>query len=540
MSKPAKIVLLALGALIVVFALALLLLDPWVENKIKDSIAQNIKSPNRLEYGGLEASFFAGKLVVKDISATYFLGKWKRRANVEIQELNIQGIDWLALVFSKKLEIRALHIDKPTFSIAFEEKKDSTAVGHTSGNNAPPLKYVNIGQLSIRHGQFSFLRKNKQAPPDMQADTFNLEVGEFSLLMEKDGQPMEVLRAELDLRNFVRRDEDGLHNISFRQAHFSKKDSLLELRGLKVSPNFSKKEFHQHLKYKKSRLDLDFPSVRLHGWQFGQLIKGNIVARTALFDRLKIGVYSNRNLPIDPQQYKKFPQEALLTTPLGITLDTIRVKDAALLYENLGEDPNTPGSLSASNMQALFTNVTNDTARIRRQPVLEISLEALLWEKHHVTQHIWMNLGSPNYDFTYTGNVANVPFTALNAFLAPTHQVAFERGTIQRLDYRINADKRRATGQLTLEYDDLEFALLDENKEKKKLLSRIVDLLFVPDENDRADDDFQKGAVYALRDTRRSFYHFWWKAIQSGIQSSILSDKAAERIQKNTSKKKKR
>jgi hypothetical protein len=151
-----------------------------------------------------------------------------------------------------------------------------------------------------------------------------------------------------------------------------------------------------------------------------------------------------------------------------------------------------------------------------------------------------MNLDSPTYDFTYTGNVVSVPFTELNAFLAPTHNIAFESGIIKKLDYKINADKRTATGHLTLEYDNLEFALLDENNEKKKMLSRIVDLLFVPDNNNRADKDFQKGSVYAVRDTRRSFYHFWWSAIQSGIQSSILSDKSAERMAKNAKKKKKR
>ncbi len=540
MSKPAKIALVALGVVIAACALAFLYLDKWVEKKIKETIAEKIHAPNRLEYGVLEASFFSGKLLINDVSATLFLGKWKRRADIEIHEIAFNEIDWLALVFSKKLDIGSLQIENPSFSIAFEEKKDSSVAQPPTQHKPPKLKRINIGDVSIRHGQFSFLRKNKERLPEMQADTFNLEVGEFSLLMEKDGQPMEVLKAELDLYNFVRRDDDNLHDISLRQVHFSKKDSLLELTDLKVTPNYPKKEFSSHLKYKKSRLDLNFPNIRLHGWQFSELMKGNIVARSAVFDKVSIGVFSDRNLPVNPSEFKKFPQESLLTSSLGITLDTIRVKNATLLYENLGEDRATPGRLTANDMQALFTNVTNNKARIRKQPMLEISLEAKLWQKHRVTQRIWMNLGSPTYDFTYTGNVADVPFTELNAFLEPTHSVAFERGTIKKLDYKINADNRRARGQLSLEYDDLEFALLDENNEKKKLLSRIVDVLFVPDDNDRSNDDFQKGSVYAVRDTRRSFYHFWWKAIQSGIQSSILSDKSAERMAKNAKKKKKR
>lgn len=541
MSKPTKIwlaagiILFILGVAIAAFSI----LDRWVEGKIKTAIREKIKAPNSLGYGFMEASFFDGTLVVKDVVATVYLGKWKRKAEIAIPSIRLEGIGWMDVVFSRAVNIEKLKIDNPAIAVSWEEKPDSLTREPTSVK-AGKLKCVSIGQIFIQQGQFSFLKKTKGSLPEMEADTFNLELGELSLLVEKEGQPLSVVSADLDLYNFMHRDDNNLSDISFRHIHLSKKDSVLEVLGFRVVPKLSKRDFSAQLKYKKSRLELDFPSVKISGWQFDQLWKGKIVGRTVLFDHMKIGIFSDRNLPIDPNTYKPFPQEQLLKTSLGLTFDTIKVKDGWLIYENLGMDRLTPGRLEFESMEALLTNVTNDTARIRQQPVLEIQVDATLHNKYNVNQHLWMNLGSPSYAFTYTGNAANIPFVEFNAFLAPAHHFEFEAGTIQRLAYRINADKDVARGELTLEYEGLEFGLLDEKREKKKFLSKIVDLFFIDGVNTKGEKDFKKGEVYAVRNTRRSFYYFWWNAIQSGIKTSILSDKAIERMGgKQLAKKKK-
>lgn len=284
---------------------------------------------------------------------------------------------------------------------------------------------------------------------------------------------------------------------------------------------------------------MEFPNIQIHGCQFHKLLEGALIASKISITEPRIEIFSDSNLPVDPKAYKNFPQESLLKASMGIRVDTIVVKNGTLKYENIPLNKTTTGKIDFDQMEAVFLNITNDTNKIAQNHILEIQAEARLYNKHIIKQHFWINLKSPAGDFTFTGSAANIPFAELNSFFTPALHITFEQGVINSLDYRITANHKTAKGVLTLQYEDIDFSLLNDKKEKKKILSELIDIFLVAENNIKGEKGFKKGVVDAGRDTRRSFFNFWWSAIQTGIASSVFSEKAINNIKKKSKEKNK-
>ena len=233
-----------------------------------------------------------------------------------------------------------------------------------------------------------------------------------------------------------------------------------------------------------------------------------------------------------------FPQEALLKAALGITIDSILVKNGQLEFENIALGKTRSGSASLDPLSAVFTNVTNDSARIRKQPILEVAVVGVFQGEHRIVNNFWMDLSSPVYAFSFKGRASEMSFAQFNGFMTPYSNVVFESGHITSIDFEVNADKSTARGKLNLVYDGLEFYWMNKKNKKSRFLSEVVDLLFVKGENDPLDKDYQKGKIYMRRDTTRPFFHYWGFAILSGLKTSILNDFALERIRKRAVKQK--
>ncbi len=536
MPKTTNILIAAGMVVLLLFFTAFFFADGWLENKIRAVIAEKVTEPHRLSYDTLTVSFLNRSLVLKGISANIIFEKEGRQTTMTIPEIQLTGIDWFTLAFAKKLNIRSLQIDRPVFSVSQFENKDPVSQNKTSGEDG--LKAVRISETIIRHGQFQVSDSTKNGLMYMAADSFDLDLSHIFYEKTKDKQPVSVEQMALSVHNFSQKNEAGFHEISCRKLHLSSRDSLVEITGFSVKPRYTTQAFFANLKYKKSKLSLEFPAVHVSGWHFQSALQGHIAARKIFVDQMKIAVLSDKLLAVDPTAYKPLPQELLLNAPFKLSIDSLEIKNSWLQYENLGMDRSRPGRLEFSNLQGQLINITNDTSRIRQKPLLEIAVTANLQRKHFVTQQLWMDLSDPDYAFTYSGSSSDVLFTDLNDFLSPTNRIAFEKGTIKSIDYRINADKNVAIGELELEYTDLDFSFLDENQQKKKVLSEIVDLFFIDKNNLKSERDFQKGKVHAERNTHQSFFNFWWEGIQSGIRSSVLTDKNMERIQKRLSRKK--
>ncbi|MEZ4933827.1 MAG: hypothetical protein R2788_17110 [Saprospiraceae bacterium] len=507
--------------IIVAAALSILLIGGYflVQTKVKNLIQEKASASGILQYNKLELSLWKGDISLEDARINYKLIAQDKYLEASSPKLSIEGISWWQLIKTKKLFINDLYLFSPIINIKnFAPKDDQPTIPDSTTSEA--LTALELQHIHISDGSFLFFKNKKDSIASIKLDTFNLEFAEIKVSKNTPA----IKDAIGTFKGLSFRTEKNLQRILIQQISFSKKDSLFEITGLKAVPQFDKTAFFQQIKYKKARLDLDFPNVKMEGWDFEKMLDKMLVARKMEVSDMSLQIMVNQNMQPDPNGYKFLVQEALAKAPFPITVDSIMIEEGRLLLEIVGPGKTKSGSLRFDPVEGYVTNVTNDSTRIAELKLME--LEAIGWidGKHQVSNHFWFDLASPSHVFTFTGNLSEMPFSGLNSFLRPCANVRFDGGRINRLDFEVNADKYRAHGNLNIQYDNLDFAILDNDREEKKIFSKLVNLLFIKEDSMEGSEDFRESNIYVKRDTTRSFFNYWWEAIQSGIKASFLKN----------------
>ncbi len=530
MLKPSQKWLIAGVVVLCMVVFAALFGEAWLERRIRQAVEKKIAASPHFKCGEIALALRPASLTLNDAVLDMGLVAEARHLELKSSEIKLDGIDWVQLILFKNLKIKDLHVESPFVMLSDMVASDSLPLENKAPSNG--LSSIHVAHLSVERGRFKIVKSPADTMAAMAADTFDLDLDGLSFNINKKGTSHTVKQVNLDIRNFLLRSDDNLHEIALKRFSLNKKDNSISLTGLTVKPRYGKREFFAHVQKKTARLDFEFPEIVFHGWQFDQVLHGRFVARSAVVNGMKLQVLANQNLAIDPNHYEPLPQEALLKATFGITIDSILVKNGQLEFENIAAGRSKPGSLRFDPLSAVFTNVTNDTARIRRQPIMAVAVVGEFQDKHRIVNDFWVDLSSPDYAFTFKGRASDIPFAQFNGFLTPCSDVVFEKGQVTSIDFEVNADKRAAKGKLNLAYDGLDFYLKDKQHKKSKFLSKVVDILFVNGENNPEDEDFQRGEIYKRRETWRPFFGYWWLSIQSGLKTSILNDFALDKIQK--------
>ncbi|MBI1226706.1 MAG: hypothetical protein GC192_15840 [Bacteroidetes bacterium] len=513
----------------------------WGERCLKQKIEDKIASYGVLTYGKMHFNLLAGNVSFENATINI---KWEEQAkffHVLTPEIRVEGIGWRRLYFDKKLSVASFHLLSPDVTVLDTPPLDTLTQAATEPPSdsvaASLLKVIalELQSVTLDGGCVEVFRGNKGLPQNLfaQANDINLDLKGIQLNLQGDVMNSLVFEdADVLLNYLTLKNRNSHHNFTLQQFHLNKQDSLIEVVNLNMTPKDNPSDFFKKLSFKKAWFDLRFPSVRLKGWKFGELLDGALVARSVDVADLDMKVRVTQNLQPDPNGYRPMPQELLRRIPMTIKIDSVVVSKSKLLFENIGPGKTEVGVITFDPLNIVFTNFTNDSVRIAQQKIMELDAVGYCKGKYPVYNHFWFDLANPAQAFSFKGHASKVPFVSLNSFIKPCTDVFFDDGTINSISFEANGDEKTANGSLQMDYEDFHFSLLNDDRERRKVLSKVVDLLFIKSANDNEKDDFQEGNIHARRDVRLSFLNYWWSAIQSGIKTSLMDGFALKRTNK--------
>jgi hypothetical protein len=515
----------------------------WGESYIKQRVEAKIANNGVLKYSRMDINLLAGDVSFKDAAINI---KWEEQAkffSVRTPEIRVEGIGWRRLYFDKKLVVGAVHIESPDLTVMDTAPADSLAkTAETPADTTDSLIKVialELNSVTINNGCVEIFKGTKGQPEALLAFSNDVKLDLSGIGLNLQGDVMNSLvfeDADALLNNIAVNDRSSRHHFTLQQFHLSKQDSLIEVVDLHLDPKDKPSEFFNQMSFREAWIDISLPSARLNGWQFDKMIGGALVARTLDVEGLEMKVRVNQNLQPDPNGYKPMPQEMLRKLPMTVYFDSVLVNNGHLLFENIGPGKTEVGVITFDPINAQFSNFTNDTAHIAQQKIMELTAVGHIQGKHPFINHFWFDLASPANAFSFKGNASNIPFVSLNSFIKPSTDVFFDEGTINSIKFEANADDKRATGNLKMDFSDLHFSLLNQDRERRKVLSKVVDFLFIKSGNDKSDEGFQKGEIHANRDVRLSFLNYWWSSIQSGIKTTLLDGMMLDQVNKRMAK----
>lgn len=496
-------------ATIGILALVLLFLNNHLENKIRQSIENNLRKAS----GSFE------KVDVKLLD---------RRAEVINPSFVIEGktlkVDTILLddlhlweyIFKKNIIIGDLKISNPVIKVfKFQNKeKDSSAVKTSSPKfkNKLLIKNVNIhgGSFQIfekdssQHRLFTKIRDVKMEQVRINSQTlketvpFNYDL----ILLNSDS---------------IFYDLNEQHTLS--AGDFVIDNNKVRIKELQINPKYSKAGHQKTITVEKDRYDLKIDSLYMDSFNWS-MQNDTLKIQNSLAEIYGAFFYIYRDkLQPDDTSIKPLYSKMIRNMRVLVQLDSINIHNSYIKYEeNIHPDRET-GVVEFSSLDAQLKNITNINLDRKDFPKTVLTATAKFMKEAPLKVRLEFDISNLNDRFHITGNMGRIAAEHMNKFMKPAMNVQ-AHGEILDMYFNFYGNDTRGTGDMKLEYNNFKVEVLrKDGRKKNKIISALANLIV---QNNTLDKEANYKEISYTRDKTKSFWNYLWNLLKNGALKSFL------------------
>ncbi len=438
-------------------------------------------------------------------------------------DLSFPKIDLRGLVTDHLIERGTFKMDSITLTKPLI--KYGIQANPSKPSNPPNIE---IGKLKVNDGTVR-IHKNEWN----HGDTINLQALQLNI---NDFIYDSLIRVEFSHHLFSSLDisgsdlsytlPDSLFQLRLGQYTYDHTDKHVELNDFELIPLYNRGEFQTKIDYQKDWLEGSVSNIYFTGFEIDSLISKNLFKTSKIqIDSFILDTHRDKRLPREDGVFKPLPQSLLEAAPLRIIVDSIIVNNAFVSHSEFSETGEFPGKIYFQNIDAALANVTNDTVRITKIPVMHFDATGLLMKTGDFTLGVDFDLTSKNDRYTLMGNVGSMDLTELNEFLEYTAFVEVRSGQSKSVDFSFEANNTYALGEMTFYYDDLKISVLNQESYDTKgfgaSLKTFFANTFVVNTKNPHFIFVRDGHIFHERDQSKSIFNYWGKSLLNGVVSSI-------------------
>lgn len=507
MKKRSKIIL-GFIVILIVLVFAIIGGNLFIENKMETALQENL-SKAEFEYENLNASILG-----KSASLSKAIYK-KNGIQITAEKVELDGIDILAYLSNKKIQISSLKLIKPEVAIYTEvqkEKKKDSSKSENSTKLDLLIKSVEIANASFK------MAKNDSVKNQLFASIPSLNMKDVSADKQslKNGLPFnyEQLQMASDSLFF---NLNAQHDLFV--GNIKMDGGSLMFSKINIKPLYGKQEFQQHIPYEKDRFDLSLEELALNSFSWN--LKNDSLS--LLSENMEIGngdikIYRDKRVKDDTRQ-KPMYSKMIRELPVKLKLDTIRVKNLAIQYEELVKAKRGAGKITFKNLNASIYNITNIGMSKKDFPRTDIDVQTQFMGEASLNVNWNFDISNKADAFTISGQMDRISSEGINEFLKPALNVKSEGG-IRDMRFNFAGNSQSSTGDMKLIYDNFKVEVLQEGgEEKNKLLSALANLIV---NNEATSAEKEQKNIKTKRTQTKSFWNYLWKNIRNGALKSFL------------------
>lgn len=449
---------------------------------------------------------------------------------IESDSIWINGLGIKDILSKDVIDVKTVHIYQPVINVYSEktsddQNKDPKTLYQKLMNE---MKHIGIGKVVIENGTLIHHSKTKTTKfTDIAINLSNIVIDSTTQYDHK--RFLFAKEAELTLKNYSVPTSDHLYTFKVGTISVAATKQLLVARNIVLQPNYSKEEFQNHIKIQNERYEISVPSVSFKTVDWWNLI--NDEKLEASFGEINIAdikIYLDRRLPAGPEIFGTYPHQLLMKLPLKVNVQKLNVNDLDLSYEEFSKASGKPGKFFFKNMHGSIYNVTNMPEVIRRNKTTTVHATGTFMNVEPTQLDLYFDLSN------YKAGIFSADFkaqkeldaTVINSIAEPLGLFMVKRGNLKELTSHVSGDNYKASGNVTLLYDNLHITPLkkDESKpnglKKKSITSFIANAFVLKDENPSKNGEVRKVTASYTRG-KGTFFNLIWKTIFVGILKTI-------------------
>ncbi len=352
--------------------------------------------------------------------------------------------------------------------------------------------------------------------------------GDLSMMFkEGDSLPHVDFKDQLlSVQDLLFQNFDDIYYLSVDSLSYSTQHSQMDLHGLRVQPRFTNSQVLKKIQWQTDIIKTQISSLSFHPFSLEDIINSKqlIVDHVRINDG-SIDVFRDRGLPFDTLKRPPMPVERIMNAPLTVKLDSISLENIDVVYTELPENADEAGKVPFRKLNAGIFNMTNDKQAIQMDSLMRIEAKAFVFGSPLLQAKFTYDLTSDRGVYSAKGSLSEFDFDLINPAIFPLTGMEIKSGEHQYTSFSFQGDHERTTGQVKMEYKDLEINLMPG---KDNILSNAANwagkrLVYYAD-NPENGQELRTGEIDFERNKTRFVFHYWWKSYFSGIKDAAMRE----------------
>ncbi|GAA4313849.1 hypothetical protein GCM10023115_29430 [Pontixanthobacter gangjinensis] len=501
---------LAIGVLIGigVLAISLVVLNNYLEARIKSSIEENLKKAN--------ATFEKVDVKLLDRTAEVINPFIQIKGKtLKVDTILLNDIHLWDYISNKDIIIGDLRISKPVvkfYRFEKEAKDSASARKRSSFKNRILIKKVNVSRGDFRifekdsneHRLYTSLASLKMENVRVNAKTLN-ETVPFNY---------EIIRLEVDSIFY---DLDQQHELAI--GKFLMRDENVQISDFRIIPKYSKAGHQKTIRVEKDRYDLSIDSISFNDLNWS--VQNDSLKFQNPFTRIagvNFDIYRDK-LPPDDNSTKPMYSKMIRQLPFLLQLDSIKIRDSYIRYEERIQAGRPSGIVEFSNLNGTIWNITNLDLSRQDFPETRVKARADFMKAAPLSIDWKFDISDPTDEFQISGEMGRLQAGQMNRFLTAAMNVEAS-GEILDMYFNFYGNNDWARGDMRLKYKDFKIEVLRKDGQRKnKVISALANLIV---RNKAVKGEKTQKEINVERDKSKSFWNYFWNMVKTGAFKSFI------------------
>ncbi|WP_343329419.1 hypothetical protein [Polaribacter staleyi] len=489
--KKKRYLMLFLFMIISIYAVA--------DNYLKDKVADYLKS-KEISYSNISMNLFLGNITLNTVF------KEKDSLIFKVEKIEVKGVSYYQFIKNNAIRVASLKATNPKVN------------GKVIKNDKPLKSFLKdsvvdleIGRIYIDNLKIDVL-KNNNFPFKVKSINFKVENFKLDSTLSKS-IPFSYSNIESSI-TYLETQYSKVQKVKFSKLTF--KERNLSIDSLEIVPLKNKKEYIRFVSEEKELLTLFSKKIIINDLKIEEKEKLSFSSKHILLDEVFFNLYLDATLLEHPNKRKDLYSKNLRDLPFNINVEKLNIVNSQLVYKEYTIKGNKAGFLIFDDLNAEIVNINNKTNKKTKLTTAKITSQFM---KASPLEIIWtFDITNKNDNFRIRGGLFHITSKNMSSFLLPTMNVKMD-GFIDKMFFDFEGNDSVSNGKLDVDFKNFNIKILDKEKDKKTVISWLVNLFI----KDSSKNGLVKVTVDNLeRDKTRSFWNYFWKNIEKGLEKSLI------------------
>jgi hypothetical protein len=435
---------------------------------------------------------------------------------ITIPSLDIDGINFLSMIFSNKIRVNSIKIEKPEV-LLLKDRKNSRDNAKTIKKEVdkPLRKLFYADRIQIGQGSLKMIYPDKEVILSVKNFELNLDRVHLSQKTLSRKLPFTYATYEINCDSLFYK-PNAIYHISTGNIHATQK--MMTVDQMEYLCDRSRKQFLKSLETERDLYNITAKKLSMTGLDWGYSREDELFVHTGLLklDHADADIYRDKTKP-DDHRRKRLYNDLLRDIKFDLRIDTLALRNSKLEYEEQVND-NGPGKLRFSPFDLTALHISSGYGHKKLRDVA-IAIDARFMAAAPLKIQWSFNVLDKMDSFHIKGSVKDLPAENLEPFVKPYMNLS-AKGVLDEIYFDFHGNDDGSKGSFGINYDDLKFTVYKKNDQRKKnkLLTAVAKIFIKKDTNEKV----KHADIEVAREKDKSFYNLFWKSIADGLKKILL------------------